>query len=92
MPELLFTISDTFDLPAGLTLAPGVPSEGPTCRVGDRVQIRQPNGDCAEATVSALNVPTPNPQHLFPITVEGITPAQAPPGSEVWLLNSSRGG
>lgn len=95
-PILLFTVELAFQITGrGCVLAPGPSVEvgAQTVRIGDRIRLRRPDGDCIDTVIRGLEMlgRRPRPQVITaPILLpKDFTKADVPEGTEVWLLPSS---
>jgi hypothetical protein len=87
MSSLLFVVEDSFVLPFGLVLVPGVPESGPVVQVGDEVELRRPDATTSLATVKSI------PLVCGPARRRGVfldlgtqlSKQDVPLGTEVWL-------
>ena len=85
MGRHLFTVTDTFAVRnRGTILTPGLPldSEG-SCRIGDTVVLRRPDGSTVETNIRGIEGCSPVPASHLSILVP-VDPADVPAGTEVW--------
>jgi hypothetical protein len=85
--RLLFTVEDVFLIrDRGLILVPGLERDE-RIGVGDPLLLKMPDGSSATASVAGIEFSTPNPRHMFPILLNGLTKDDVPIGTEVWSVD-----
>ena len=88
MARHLFSVEDTFLVRGrGLVLVPGIVPQGEErFRVGDPILLKRPGGAELCATISGLELLTPNPNHEVVILLKGLGKQDVPIGTEVWSV------
>ena len=91
MPALLFTVSETFEI-AGRYLfpVPGVPSSVRGIRVGLGIELRKPDGTSLVTEIASIPIVDPyDPKRPIQIGIRGLSKAEIPPGTQVWVLDEA---
>jgi hypothetical protein len=83
-------VESVFDLRGKPVLEPGVAPEHTKGLLGVAVRVVRPDGTAFTATVSGIEMPTPNWARRYPIQLSSSTVDQPVPiGSEVWTVGGS---
>ena len=83
-------VESVFDRRGNPVLGPGVEGEHTKGLLGIAVRLVRPDGTAFTATVSGIEMPTPNWAHRYPIQLSSTTVAHPVPiGSEVWTVDDS---
>jgi hypothetical protein len=92
MPRCLYTVEASFFIKGrGLVLVPKiVPQEEKRLRVGDRVEIRRPDGSRLESCIGGIEIAhssPPRPTCEAWILLRELTKEDVPIGSEIWSID-----
>lgn len=92
MPEFLFRVVDTFQIQGrGLVVGTDTPIRNIpfVLRAGSRIEYRRPDCTSMASTIKGLEFSSPfNPNQPYGyLAANGITKADLPLGTEVWLLS-----
>ncbi len=83
-------VESVFDLRGKTVLAPGVESDQTNGLLGVPVRVVRPDGSAFTATVSGIEMLTPNWARRYPIELSSSTVENPVPiGSEVWTVGGS---
>jgi hypothetical protein len=93
MPELLFRVADTFEIRGrGLVVGTDTPIRNVPflLQSGSKVEYRRPDGTRIESVIKGLEFSSPfNPNSSYGyLAADGISKADLPLGTEVWLVSS----
>lgn len=92
-PILLFLVEDAFQITGrGCVLVPGPSAEqgSQRIRIGDRLRLRKPDGDCFDTAIEGVEMigrrPAPHVITLPILLPSDVTKGDVPVGTQVWLL------
>lgn len=88
MRRLLFIVEETFTIfGRGTILVPGVVPRGDEVfRVGDRLELRRPDGIVAVVRIDAFDMFNPGPEGAFAVVV-ALPKSEVPVGTAVWSVH-----
>jgi hypothetical protein len=90
MARRLFTVGAAFGVEGrGLVLIPGIVPEGEErFRVGDRVQLKRPDGSTLDWQIGGLElICSGPPRHDVVVRLSGLREVDVPIGTEVWSVD-----
>ena len=90
-PRCLFRVSHTLRIQRRIVLWPGViPQDDERFRIGDRVELRRPDGSFQPATISGLEIfsPAPRDGSVAVLLDESVRQEDVPIGTEVWSVTA----
>lgn len=89
MSKYLFNVADVWNRTDHVVILSDVPESQLDVRQGDLLELRLPDGKKIEVK-GAIVMFDPPAERPLAVALHGLTPADVPVGTEVWLVNAER--
>ncbi len=89
MPKFLFNVVDAYETGPYLVVLSDIQESAADYRQGDLLEVRKPNGTTIQNASEGVFYDPPA-ERAFSVAFKGLSKADIPIGSQVWLVNSER--